>query len=108
MVEITATEQNIQKWIKKKNEDSLRDLWENIKHTNICVRRAPKREVRRERIWENIWRNNSWKFPYYGKGNSQQSLGNTEGPRQTKPKEEHTRHMVIKMIKKKKKVKIKY
>ena len=51
MVEITATEQNIQKCIKKKkNEDSLRDLWDNIKHTNICIRRAPKGEVRREKI----------------------------------------------------------
>ena len=45
---VKVSQQNIQKWIKKKNEDSLRDLWENIKHTNICVRRAPKREVRRE------------------------------------------------------------
>ena len=35
MVEITATEQNIEKRIR--NEDSLRDLWDNIKHTNICI-----------------------------------------------------------------------
>ena len=32
MVEITASEQNIEK-----NEDSLRDLWDNIKHTNIHI-----------------------------------------------------------------------
>ena len=36
MVEITATEQNIEKRMKR-NEDSLRDLWDNIKHTNICI-----------------------------------------------------------------------
>ena len=32
MVEITASEQNIEK-----NEDSLRDLWDNVKHTNIHI-----------------------------------------------------------------------
>ena len=36
MVEITAAEQNTEKRMKK-NEDSLRDLWDNIKHTNSCI-----------------------------------------------------------------------
>ena len=33
MVEISATEQYIERM--KRNEDSLRDLWDNIKHINI-------------------------------------------------------------------------
>ena len=37
MVEITASEQNIEK-----NEDSLRDLWDNIKHTNIHIIGIPE------------------------------------------------------------------
>ena len=45
MVEITATEQNIEKRIKR-NEDSLRDLWDNIKYTNICIIGVPEREER--------------------------------------------------------------
>ena len=36
MVEIIATEQNIEKRIKR-NEDSLRDLWDNSKCTNIHI-----------------------------------------------------------------------
>ena len=36
MVEITATGQNIEKRMKR-NEDSLRDLWDNIKFTNIHI-----------------------------------------------------------------------
>ena len=36
MVEITAARQNIEKRMKR-NEDSLRDLWDNIKCTNICI-----------------------------------------------------------------------
>ena len=29
---------------KEKNEDSLGDLWDNIKHTNICIIGAPEGE----------------------------------------------------------------
>ena len=36
MVEITATDQNKEKRMKR-NEDSIRDFWENIKHTNIHI-----------------------------------------------------------------------
>ena len=51
MVEITAAEQNTEKRTKR-NEDSLRDLWDNIKHTNICIFRGPRR--RREKGPEKI------------------------------------------------------
>ena len=55
MVEITATEQNIEKRMKR-NEDSLRDLWDNIKCTNICIIGVPEgeeREKRPEKIFPN-------------------------------------------------------
>ena len=42
MVEINATEQNIEKRVKR-NEDSLRDLWD-IKCTNIRIIGVPKGE----------------------------------------------------------------
>ena len=45
MVEFTAMEQNKEKR-KKRNEDSLRDLWDNIKHTNICIIGVPEGEER--------------------------------------------------------------
>ena len=45
MVEITASEQNIEK-----NEDSLRDLWDNIKHTNIHIIGVPEGEERKDLI----------------------------------------------------------
>ena len=41
MVEITATEQNIEQRMKR-NEDSLRDLWGSIQHTNICITGVPE------------------------------------------------------------------
>ena len=52
MVEFTAMEQNKEKRMKR-NEDSLRDLWENIKHNNIRIIGVPEREER-ERTRENI------------------------------------------------------
>ena len=41
MVEITDTEQNIEKRTKR-NEDSLRDLWDNLKYTNIRIIQDPE------------------------------------------------------------------
>ena len=46
-VEITATGQNTEKRMKR-NDDSLRDIWDNIKHTNICIIRVPEREERKD------------------------------------------------------------
>ena len=46
MVEITATEQNIEKRMKR-NEESLRDLWDNIKRINIRIIGVPEGERER-------------------------------------------------------------
>ena len=51
MVEISTTEQNTEKRMKR-DQDRLRDLWNNIKHTNICIFRGPRR--RREKGPEKI------------------------------------------------------
>ena len=45
MVEITATEQNIEKMMKR-NKDSLSNLWGNIKYTNIHIIGVPEGEER--------------------------------------------------------------
>ena len=56
MVKFTAAEQNKEKRMKR-NEDSLRDLWDNIKCTNIRIIGVPEREEREkgpEKIFEEI------------------------------------------------------
>ena len=56
MVGFTAAEQNKEKRTKG-NEDSLRDLWDNIKNTNISIIGFPEgegREKRPEKIFEKI------------------------------------------------------
>ena len=64
MVEITASEQNIEKR-RKRNEHSLWDLWDHIKHTNICIIGVPEGEEKGpEKIFEEIIAEN---FPNMGK-----------------------------------------
>ena len=46
-VEITTTEQNKEKRMKR-IEDRLRDLWDNIKHTNIRIIGVPGEEEKKK------------------------------------------------------------
>ena len=66
MVEITATVKNFKKRMKK-TEESLRDIWDNIKYTNIRIIGVPEGEERekgQEKIFEEIITKN---FPNMGK-----------------------------------------
>ena len=66
MVEITAREQNKEKRMKR-IENSLRDPWDNIKHTNIQIMGVTEEEEKRkgsEKIFEEILVEN---FPSRGK-----------------------------------------
>ena len=47
MVEITSEEQNKVKRIKRP-ENSLRDLWDHIKHTNIWIIGVPEEEEKKK------------------------------------------------------------
>ena len=55
MVEITTTEPDKEKRMKR-TEDSLRDFWANIKHTNIRIIGVPEEEKKKgsEKIFEEI------------------------------------------------------
>ena len=59
LVEITDAEQKREKRLKR-NEDSLRELWDNIKHTNIHIIGEPEGEERKKGPEK---RDNSWKLP---------------------------------------------
>ena len=85
-MEITTTEQKKEKRMKR-IEDSLRDLWDNIKHTNIRIIRVPEEEEKKkgtEKIIKEIIVEN---FPNMGR----ESPGSAESPIQDKAKEKHAK-----------------
>ena len=66
LVEITDAEQKREKRLKR-NEESLRELWDNFKHTNIHIIGVPEGEEREkgtEKILQEIIAKN---FPNMGK-----------------------------------------
>ena len=105
VVKITAKEQNKEKRMKR-NEDSLRDLWDNIKCTNICIIGVPEeeeRETRPENIFEEIIAEN---LPNKGKETVTQMLEAQRVPGRINPRRNTLRHIVIKSTKIKDKDKI--
>ena len=88
MIEINAAKWNIGKRMKR-NEDSLGDLWDNIKCTNTCIIGVPEGEERKkgpEKIFEEVIAEN---FPNTEKEIVKQ-VQEAQNPRKDKPKEEHT------------------
>ena len=86
MVEITAEEKNKGKRMKI-IEDSLRDLWDNIKCTKIRVIGAPEEEEKKkgaEKFFEEIMVEN---FPNMGKEIVR--FQEEQSPLQAKPKKKH-------------------
>ena len=96
MVDFTAMEQNKEKRMKR-NEDSLRDLWDSIKRTNIIgVPEGEEREKGPEKIFEEIIAEN---FPNMGKERATQVQEAQRVPYRINPRRNMPRHIVIKLTK---------
>ena len=105
MVEFTAVEQNKEKRMKR-NEDSLRDHWDNIKRNNFHIIRVPEGEEREkgpEKISEEIIIEN---FPNMGKEIATQVQEAQRVPYRINPRRNTLRHIVIKLAKIKDKEKL--
>ena len=90
----------------KRTEDSLRDLWDNIKHTNIRIIGVPEEEEKKkgtEKISEEIIVEN---FPNMGKEIVNQVLEAQRVPYRKNPRRNTPRHVVIKLAKIKDKEKL--
>ena len=90
----------------KRNEDSLRDRWDNIKCNNIHIMGVPegeKREKGPEKILEEIIVEN---FPNMGKEIATQVQEVQRVPYRKNPRRNILRHIVIKLAKIKDKEKL--
>ena len=98
IVEITTAEQTKEKRMKR-SEDSLRDLWDNIKRTNIRIIWVPEEEEKKkgtEKIFEEIIVEN---FPNMGKEIVTQVLEAQRVPYRINPRRSTPRHILIKLSK---------
>ena len=105
MMEFTAVEQNKEKRMKR-NEDSLRHLWDNIKRNNLHIIGVPEGEEREkgpEKILEEIIVEN---FPDMGKEIATQVQETQRVPGRINPRRNTPRHTVIKLTKIKEKEKL--
>ena len=97
-MEITTTEQNKQKR-RKRIEESLRDLWDNIKCIRIQIIGAPEEEEKKkgsDKIFEEIIVEN---FPNIGKGIVNQVQEVQRVPYRINPRRNMLRHILSKLSK---------
>ena len=105
MVEFTVAEQYKEKRMKR-IEDSLRDLWDNTKHTNIRIIGVQEGEERKKgpnKIFEEIIVEN---FHNMGKEIATQVQEAQRVPGMINPRRNTPRHIVIKLTKIKDKEKL--
>ena len=96
MVEITSEEQNKVKR-RKRTEDSLRDLWDNIKHTNIqIIGVLEEKKKGYEKIFEEIIVEN---FPNMEKEIVNEVQEAQRVPYMINPARNMPRHILIKLTK---------
>ena len=96
MVEINESERKKEKQIKR-NEDNLRDLWDNVKHPNIRIIGVPEEEDKQkdhEKILEEIIVEN---FPKMGKEIVTQVQETQRVPKKINPRQNIPRHILIKL-----------
>ncbi|KAB0347650.1 hypothetical protein FD754_012507 [Muntiacus muntjak] len=98
MVEINEAERKKEKRIKR-NEDNLRDLWDNVKRPNIRIIGVPEEEDKKkghEKILEEIIAEN---FPKMGKEIATQVQETQRVPNRINPRQNTPRHILIKLTK---------
>ena len=80
IMEITQSEQQIQYQTKKKRENNIRNLWDNIKCANLCITGIPEGEEREKGIENIIEEIMTEKFPIK-EGKWYPGTGRTEHPK---------------------------
>jgi len=98
MLEINEAERKKEKRMKR-NEDNLRDLWDNVKHPNIRIIEVPEEEDKKkghEKILEEIIVEN---FPKMQKEIATQVQETQRVPNRINPRLNTPRHILIKLMK---------
>ena len=96
-MEINEAERKKEKRIKR-NEDNLRDLWDNVKRPNIRIIGVPEEDKKRghEKLLKEIIAEN---FPKMGKEIATQVHETQRVPNRINPRRNTSRHILIKLTK---------
>ena len=98
MVEINESERRKEKRIKR-NEDNLRDLWDNVKCPSIQIIGVPEEDDKKkdhEKVFEEIIVEN---FPQMGKEIATEVQESDKFPNRINPRQNTPRHILIKLTK---------
>ena len=98
IMEVTQSEQQKGEQIFK-NENGLRDLWDNINRTNIWLIEFPKGEEREKRVENVIDKTGTQNFPNLKKETDIQVQEAQRVPNKMNSKRPTPRHIIIKMAK---------
>uniref|UniRef100_A0A9L0TR74 L1 transposable element RRM domain-containing protein n=1 Tax=Equus caballus TaxID=9796 RepID=A0A9L0TR74_HORSE len=93
--EITQAEQIKEKRIKK-NENTLRELWDNIKHTNICIIGGKEKKKGAENLFKEIMAEN---FPNLVREMDLQVTEANRSPNFINARRPTPQHIVVKLAK---------
>ena len=96
-MEITPSEQQIERQMDGKKESSIWDLWNHLKHASLHTIRIP--EGKKEEDRKCIWRNYGWTFSKPKDGNRYPGIGSIESPEQDEPSRPTPKYTIIKMKK---------
>ena len=88
IMEITQSGQQAENQMKK-HKSNIRDLCDNIKHANLCIKGIQEGEEK-ERGIENIFEE-IVSEDFSNLEETYQDTGSTEGPKQVEPKQAHTK-----------------
>ena len=97
MMEITSEEQNKVKRMKRA-EDSLRDLWDHLKYTNIQITGVPGEEYKKKGYEKNFEEIIVENFPNMEKEIVNQIQEAQRVPYRINPRRNMPRHILIKLI----------
>ena len=96
MVEITSEKQNKVKRVKR-TKDSLRDLWDNIKHTNIRIIGVPEEGEKKKGYEKNFEEIIVENFPNMEKEIVNHAQEAQRVPYRINPRRNTPRHILIKL-----------
>ena len=84
-----------EKWLEKRNQQSISELWDNLKWSTIHVIIVPKGKEREQETEKNVWKNNDWNYSKFVEKHKHPDPRNLINPNFKKNVETVPRYFII-------------